>query len=417
MLNELTENGMPEEETVTKSQEYVLPTLPVPPKRPDPELYFTDLPFEEALDPRVLEIWNRPQYEQRTPEWYLARMTCISASSMAAALMQTPEACDYYVQSCNPEFKPNPKKNCSYKDTQTKLIMDKCGLGEKFTGNEYTLWGQKYEQIVSNVYSQLNEVDMLEFGLLIHPEIPFVGASPDGISTKGVMLEIKCPPIRKVKPYPPIYYFIQILMQLECTSLTDCDYMDCSFIEYKDVQTWTKHAIEWENGEGKDAKHHLYGIILSYEDGFDEDMNEPILRHIYAPPIVVSKDDFEIWAKDTEDEYLYGRGTPLIRTHYKLNEYYIHRVRANKKWFTDNLPTMRGIWEKILHGRTADGQAALQKIKDDKESLLKARREKKRLAESMYIYLDLDGGEGNDSIQTPYEPAKNKKFIHKTCLL
>ena len=43
------------------------------------------------------------------------------------------------------------------------------------------MYGQKFEQVVSNIYSQLNQIDVIEFGLLVHPEHKFLGASPDGI--------------------------------------------------------------------------------------------------------------------------------------------------------------------------------------------------------------------------------------------
>jgi putative phage-type endonuclease len=383
-------------------------------KRFFPELFFTDLPFEQACDKRVLDIFNRPQFEQRTPEWYEARKTCISASSMAAALMQTPEACDYYVSSCDPSFVPNKKKSCSYRDTQLSLVMDKCGFGEKFTGNEYTLWGQKFEPIVSNVYSQINQVDMLEFGLLIHPEISFLGASPDGISTQGVMLEIKCPPMRKVKPLPPIYYFIQMLMQLECTGLEVCDYMDCHFIEYKDSDAWEEHAKEWEEGPGKDDLYHLFGIILSFDEGYDE-KDDPIVVHVYPPVTITKFADFLVWANETEDKYI-ERGIPMERTYYKLNEYYIHRVHASKEWFQSNLPVMQEIWNRILAGRTPEGQEALKKIKDDKMDLLSAKREKKRLAEGNMLFLGFEQLAGGDECrQTPlWEPTKRKSYIHTT---
>ena len=31
-----------------------------------------------------------------------------------------------------------------------------------------------------------------------HPSIPFLGASSEGITPEGMMLEIKCPPVRKI---------------------------------------------------------------------------------------------------------------------------------------------------------------------------------------------------------------------------
>ena len=330
-------------------------------------LYFTDRPFEEAIDPRVLTAFRLPQHTQRTAGWYEARKTCITASSLAAALMQVPSVTDYYLE-CFPEadFKPNPKKTCSFKDTRLDLIMDKCGLGDGFKGNEYTAWGQKYEEVVSNIYAQMHKVDLLEFGLLIHPVYDYVGASPDGIIAWALpdgtvpMLEVKCPPSRQVKPYPPIYYFIQMMVQMECTGMTECDYFDANFVEYVDVAGWEADAEAWE-AENPTAIHHQFGIILAYETLEDD---EDVIKHVYAPPTVVKKDVFLQWADTYEEE---NPDTIYSRTHYKLHRYYISRVKAKHEWFMDNLPAIRETWDRILEGRTPAGYAALKRIKGDKE--------------------------------------------------
>ena len=385
-----------------------------------PVLYFTNKPFAEALDPRVLQVWkNQSPHEQRSPGWYVDRGKCITASSIASALMKTEEACRYYIEHFNLQdsFEINPKKNCSYKDSQLDLIMGKCGLGDGFKGNEFTLWGQKYEPVVSNIYSQMKQVDMLEFNLCFHPTIPFLAASPDGISTDGVMLEIKCPPIRPVKPYPPIYYFQQILMQLECTNLDFCDYFDCHFIEYIDTDGWKQDALCWEEtncikeklGEPR-VEHHLYGIILSYQDGSDDD-GKAILKNIYPPPTVVTVDQFLQWADGTVQEYE-SDGIDLIFTYYKLHQYYLARVKANPQWVQDNLPTMQEVWDRIQLGRTPEGHAVLAKIKQDKVDKREERKIKKKEDDlaSVFLSLDISGADP--------PPARSKRpvYVHEDCL-
>ena len=90
-------------------------------------------------------------------------------------------------------------------------------------------------------------VSTSEFGLIGHPKYSFLGASPDRICNHykldgihkskyvGRMLEIKCPLVRKIKMSGPIvdnicpiYYWIQVQLQLECCDLEECDFWQCN---------------------------------------------------------------------------------------------------------------------------------------------------------------------------------------------
>ncbi len=351
-----------------------------------PTLYFTDLPFDEAVHPEVKKTFQLPQYQQRTPEWYEAREQCITASSMAAALLQVPDVVDYYLE-CFPQsdLKPKPDKSCAFKDTELDLIMNKCGLGDGFKGNEFTAWGQKYEDVVSNIYAQMHQVDVLEFGLLRHQKFPFVGASPDGIVAWPLadgsipMLEIKCPPSRCCKDHPPIYYFIQTLIQMACVdqdTIAVTDYFDANFVQFFDIPGWDAAATQWE-AENPDVKHHIFGIVLEHEQ-LDDD-GEVVLKHVYPPPTVRTKDEFLIWADMMEEDG--GRSEDTIeyrRTYYKLNKYEISRVPASNEWFMRNLPAIEKVWNKILFGRTDAGRAELEQIKRAKEAAKEGRRDNKR---------------------------------------
>ena len=62
-------------------------------------------------------------------------------------------------------------------------------------------------------------VEVFEFGILRHPTIECLGASPDGISDIGIMLEIKCPWKRKKTETIPEQYYYQIQGQLDVCSL------------------------------------------------------------------------------------------------------------------------------------------------------------------------------------------------------
>lgn len=135
------------------------------------------------LRDQVQHLMTLKQPAQRTPEWYAMRKTRLTASDLATALGES-------------------KYNTCF-----SLLEKKIGMGKKFTGNFATEWGVKYEPVATEIYERRNGVRVVEFGLLPHPTISFLGASPDGIvfgcqgdgpdtqirpnSLDGHMLEIK----------------------------------------------------------------------------------------------------------------------------------------------------------------------------------------------------------------------------------
>eukprot|EP00798_Chlamydomonas_sp_ICE-L_P002706 gene2706-biopygen7861 len=68
-----------------------------------------------------------------------------------------------------------------------------------------------------------------EFGLLRHASKSFLGASPDGVTEDGVMLEIKCPWRRKIDGTVPMQYYLQIQGQLAVSGLLECDNFEVEF--------------------------------------------------------------------------------------------------------------------------------------------------------------------------------------------
>ena len=160
---------------------------------------------EDLVDPRVKELLKIPQYPQRSPEWYTQRNNAITASDIPTVLGEN-----------------------SYK-TPWNLLVDKCDANPKpFTGNDATRWGQHYEDIAIEKYSDMYKKKVLSFGLLIHREYSWLGGSPDGITTDGILLEVKCPLKRKIiKGEVPHHYLSQVLLNLEI-----CDLELAHFIEF-----------------------------------------------------------------------------------------------------------------------------------------------------------------------------------------
>ena len=79
-------------------------------------------------------------------------------------------------------------------ETPEGLLLKKCGLGEKFTGNAATRHGELYEDEARILYEERHGEVVHELGLCPHPVESWLGGSPDGVSESGKLVEIKCPP-------------------------------------------------------------------------------------------------------------------------------------------------------------------------------------------------------------------------------
>ena len=180
----------------------------------------------------ITRLQYKKQYEQRTPEWYDIRRSLITASSAACLLNRNSDTCDQYINEykLHDVFDKN-NKCCNPYSSKNNYFLDKCKQGT-FTGNVATYWGQKYESVVTDLYSNLYNTHVIEFGLLIHDTLHWLGASPDGITIDGVMIEIKCPFRRKITGIPPLYYWIQVQLQLEVCGLEYCDFVEYEFTEF-----------------------------------------------------------------------------------------------------------------------------------------------------------------------------------------
>ncbi len=158
--------------------------------------------------------------EQRTTEWYEARLGKLTASRAASAF-------DVY--------KIGAKKGTPT-ETAKKLILEMAY--ERTTGNRIetplTLpmrWGVEHEDEARNAYIHQTGNEVTQVGFIDHNEIDMFGASPDGLVGADGLIEIKCPSelmhLQRIEAgiVPPEYQ-TQMLVQLACTGRKWCDYVD-----------------------------------------------------------------------------------------------------------------------------------------------------------------------------------------------
>ena len=88
-----------------------------------------------------------------------------------------------------------------------------------------------FEDMAIRCYKQINNnIPVHIFGIIQNKNIEHFGASPDGITDLGIMVEIKCPFSRQIKKdFIPEKYYYQMQGQLAVCNLTECDYVECEF--------------------------------------------------------------------------------------------------------------------------------------------------------------------------------------------
>lgn len=159
---------------------------------------------------------------QRTAEWFEARTGCLTASSVAD-IMPTVK-----------QLKSGEIKK-TYREAREKLMN--IIIAERVSGNardNYTSaamqWGIDHEDDARTAY-EVHTGNLVELtGFIPHPEVKYLGASPDGLIDDDGILEIKCPNPATHIGYlrggvVPEEYRPQVLLQLVVTGRKWCDFV------------------------------------------------------------------------------------------------------------------------------------------------------------------------------------------------
>jgi len=277
---------------------------------------------------RVQTLRSKPQPEQKSKEWFHIRNTLITASEAASCLTLSKKVCENYVKAFNiTNFKYNETKCANVYENKTDYIIKKCKAfnGEQvFFDNIYTLWGKKYEEVAVNLYKKLKNTQVYEFGLLKHPRLNWLGASPDGITENGVMLEIKCPYSRKINDtIPPFHYYVQVQIQLEVGMLDEADFLECEIKEYNSFE-------EYQD----DISDVLKGIVLELNDG----------SFIYQS---CNKDPF-LWAND--QIILLNESVNIY--YYYISKYNIINIKRDPDWFENVKLDLKKVYDEVRQYQT-----------------------------------------------------------------
>lgn len=144
--------------------------------------------------------------EQRSPEWFAARLGKVTASRIADVCARTKTGW-----------------GASRKNYMADLVAERL-TGTKAEGftNAAMQWGTDMEPEARVAYEFYRDANVAEVGFVLHPSIAETGASPDGLVGDDGLVEIKCPNtathIETLRGGAlPEKYFLQMQWQMACT--------------------------------------------------------------------------------------------------------------------------------------------------------------------------------------------------------
>jgi putative phage-type endonuclease len=153
--------------------------------------------------------------EQRTEDWFAARLGKVTASRVADVLARTKTG-----------------YSASRANYLTQLVLERVTgtKSEGFTSSAMQ-WGIDQEPFARAAYEASKGVLVDEVGFIPHPAIEASGASPDGLVGADGMVEIKCPDSKTALECwlsaDPVEskYFTQMQWQMACAGRFWCDYV------------------------------------------------------------------------------------------------------------------------------------------------------------------------------------------------
>lgn len=169
--------------------------------------------------------------DQRTPAWFAKRGEMLTASEIWKCFASATYASRY--ELIMSKLAP-PKRN------------DGPGVGA-------LIWGTRFEPIAKEIYSKLGNIQIKDLSCVRHPEHHYIGASPDGLiisenERNGRLIEFKCPISRQFTDETPVpdHYYHQMQLQMECTNLQECEYVEMQFKTMKYTE-WVDSPAEYKS--------------------------------------------------------------------------------------------------------------------------------------------------------------------------
>jgi putative phage-type endonuclease len=172
---------------------------------------------------------------QRSESWFKARLGKVTASRVADVMARTKSG--YSTSRAN---------------YMAELICERLtgAPAERFTSAAMQ-WGTDNEPHAKASYAFMQDAAIEDVGFVIHPSIPDLGASPDGLVGTSGLIEVKCP--NTATHIETLLgdgidgkYITQMQVQMACTGREWCDFVSFDPRLPVDMQLFVKR-VERDN--------------------------------------------------------------------------------------------------------------------------------------------------------------------------
>ncbi|WP_208435072.1 lambda exonuclease family protein [Bartonella phoceensis] len=204
--------------------------------------------------------------DQRTAEWFQARLGKVTASNIYNVLSKT--------------AKGTPTKK--YEDYKIKLITERL-TGE--VSQSYLTpamqWGIEHEEDALREYAFIYDTEVTPCGFIPHPTIEMAGASPDGFVGDDGLVEVKCPQANthlrffidnQIKPE----YSAQMQFQMACTGRKWCHFISYNphFVGRSDHLRMKIKRVERDEEQIKQINQ----AVEVFLEGIEQDMKKVLTQ-------------------------------------------------------------------------------------------------------------------------------------------
>ena len=223
---------------------------------------------------RVLRMYGAN--DQRTEAWHAKRSEMITASEVYGVF--------------------------GSESARREVMMRKLEPKPPGEGNAVAalLWGTRFEPVAKKIYEERTKCTITDVSCVQHPRYKFLGASPDGLIVPnsddpkryGRLVEFKCPISRALKAEIPPGYIHQMQMQMECTGIDECEYVEFRFrqvnysewvrsTEQKGVFTvYESGKVVYDKDIYEDTTQVIYWLLTSIKEDFVPKDPEWLLKHL-----------------------------------------------------------------------------------------------------------------------------------------
>lgn len=166
---------------------------------PYTQILFHDVAFQDALNLKIYKF-SAEHLSEAEKDFYGRRVTLNEAQAVAILAETRSQSNTKWDRErkvsitgskCHEYFTFVPKDNRSWEEKVSSMMAD------TFRGNEATRYGKESEAEAIATYESLMNNNVTQVGLCVHPSLPWLGYSPDGVifkeGTPAILLEKKVP--------------------------------------------------------------------------------------------------------------------------------------------------------------------------------------------------------------------------------